>query len=175
MYHPIQKYKFESKSQRSSGLSKNISRCITQYKNTNLKANHNSLWRHTATALGVSPNTKIQIWKQITTAALLERHGYRVYHPIQKYKFESKSQRSFRERYRHRRVYHPIQKYKFESKSQLTITGTLPQMGCITQYKNTNLKANHNDNGRDYPYQAGVSPNTKIQIWKQITTAFKLS
>ena len=35
---------------------------------------------------------------------------------------------------------------------------------CITQYKNTNLKANHNETNYFGFLRAGVSPNTKIQI-----------
>ena len=61
-------------------------------------------------------------------------------------------------------VYHPIQKYKFESKSQLADTCVWIDGGCITQYKNTNLKANHNDMLNIQFDLLGVSPNTKIQI-----------
>ena len=61
-------------------------------------------------------------------------------------------------------VYHPIQKYKFESKSQLLIKDIFLQIWCITQYKNTNLKANHNYWVKMYLLLLGVSPNTKIQI-----------
>ena len=61
-------------------------------------------------------------------------------------------------------VYHPIQKYKFESKSQLRVVYTYVPNRCITQYKNTNLKANHNLGGLFGFFGQGVSPNTKIQI-----------
>ena len=61
LYQPIQKYKFESKSQLNLGLPQSTLGCINQYKNTNLKANHNlkQLWR--LKAFAVSTNTKIQI------------------------------------------------------------------------------------------------------------------
>ena len=95
VYHPIQKYKFESKSQLFSTSLAPVLWCITQYKNTNLKANHN-----------LSADTLYMD-----------------------------------------KVYHPIQKYKFESKSQHLATYNLPRNWCITQYKNTNLKANHNRPG----------------------------
>ena len=61
-------------------------------------------------------------------------------------------------------VYHPIQKYKFESKSQLNHDTRQLLGGCITQYKNTNLKANHNTLFDLHYANWGVSPNTKIQI-----------
>ena len=41
-------------------------------------------------------------------------------------------------------VFNPIQKYKFESKSQQKLHRDASFAGCSTQYKNTNLKANHN-------------------------------
>ena len=61
-------------------------------------------------------------------------------------------------------VYHPIQKYKFESKSQPGCSPHQRLVWCITQYKNTNLKANHNDILLGRERGNGVSPNTKIQI-----------
>ena len=118
VYHPIQKYKFESKSQLLHFVIFAYFRCITQYKNTNLKANHNARYSQSGYRSGVSPNTKIQIWKQITTQWRGLDIGAAVYHPIQKYKFESKSQ-------------HRV----FDNRNG---------QRCITQYKNTNLKANHN-------------------------------
>ena len=42
--------------------------------------------------LGVWPNTKIQIWKQITTDTYDNSQVQVVFDLIQKYKFESKSQ-----------------------------------------------------------------------------------
>ena len=82
----------------------------------------------------------------------------KVYHLIQKYKFESKSQRHG--------IGSPalIQKYKFESKSQQMLAKQGQRDGCITSYKNTNLKANHNSRPILLLTQDGVSPNTKIQI-----------
>ena len=96
------------------------------------------------TVCGVWPNTKIQIWKQITTAERLN--------------FPDQS------------VFDLIQKYKFESKSQPTYSLCPTNMWCLTQYKNTNLKANHNIYPNLKTVKEGVWPNTKIQIWKQITT-----
>ena len=144
LYQPIQKYKFESKSQPGSvGESIKYS-CINQYKNTNLKANHNWQFANWLQFLAVSTNTKIQIWKQITTNFL---------------QFTSQFT-----------LYQPIQKYKFESKSQLTTVNNIFIFSCINQYKNTNLKANHNYKVFWIKYEDAVSTNTKIQIWKQITT-----
>ena len=146
LYQPIQKYKFESKSQLMLVFCVSSSCCINQYKNTNLKANHNRGRNRHITAWAVSTNTKIQIWKQITT------QGYVKTCPQQ--------------------LYQPIQKYKFESKSQPKQSAETQGLRCINQYKNTNLKANHNRGVWRRNRQLAVSTNTKIQIWKQITTHF---
>ena len=68
-------------------------------------------------------------------------------------------------------LYYLIQRYKFESNSQHS--GSLPRStsGCIIWYKDTNLKAIHNirlwcTNGKTV-----VLSDTKIQIWKQFTTS----
>ena len=225
LYQPIQKYKFESKSQLRWGCPWPIASCINQYKNTNLKANHNIRFWEKMCFQAVSTNTKIQIWKQITTASFLELIPCKLYQPIQKYKFESKSQLIqivlFRQtscinQYKNTNLkanhnglravpaglpavstntkiqiwkqittaglsvcfclvlYQPIQKYKFESKSQPLTSSYRHWNSCINQYKNTNLKANHNDKlARIFDGRA-VSTNTKIQIWKQITTIKEL-
>ena len=118
LYQPIQKYKFESKSQHKCSGRRRQYCCINQYKNTNLKANHNC-WKYSNQSFNaVSTNTKIQIWKQITTVCVVDQVVDE--------------------------LYQPIQKYKFESKSQLSGTGISTNERCINQYKNTNLKANHN-------------------------------
>ena len=145
LYQPIQKYKFESKSQHSCDETAFRPRCINQYKNTNLKANHNWLWIAKHGSKAVSTNTKIQIWKQITT-------------PFTQFQTIT-------------RLYQPIQKYKFESKSQRPCLWQHLCYCCINQYKNTNLKANHNLPDELSDLCQAVSTNTKIQIWKQITTA----
>ena len=62
------------------------------------------------------------------------------------------------------KLYQPIQKYKFESKSQLRHLRLRVKVGCINQYKNTNLKANHNEFDRIGMEELAVSTNTKIQI-----------
>ena len=38
---------------------------------------------------------------------------------------------------------HPIQRYKFESNSQQVRAYKRPVAGCVTRYKDTNLKAIH--------------------------------
>ena len=61
-------------------------------------------------------------------------------------------------------LYQPIQKYKFESKSQPDDYWNNKTLCCINQYKNTNLKANHNGEANAANVEVAVSTNTKIQI-----------
>ena len=92
--------------------------CVIRYKDTNLKAIHNRAKYGKRAKRAVSSDTKIQIWKQFTTSPLLCIAAAQLCHPIQRYKFESNSQRV--------------------SYSWL-LTG-----GCVIRYKDTNLKAIHN-------------------------------
>ena len=61
VYYQIQRYKFESNSQQIELQVFITPRCITKYKDTNLKAIHNKLSSHVFLGDVVLPNTKIQI------------------------------------------------------------------------------------------------------------------
>ncbi len=61
LYYSIQRYKFESNSQLNSLLHFDISRCITRYKDTNLKAIHNLALNRCGAVEVVLLDTKIQI------------------------------------------------------------------------------------------------------------------
>ena len=92
-----------------------------------------------------------------------------MYYPIQRYKFESNSQL---------RVVVPlllnvvlsdtkIQIWKQFTTSSSTVTALLR---CIIRYKDTNLKAIHNEMNDILIEAIVVLSDTKIQIWKQFTT-----
>ena len=66
LYYPIQRYKFESNSQRLPASGERLDGCIIRYKDTNLKAIHNA--KH------------------------VRNKFIKLYYPIQRYKFESNSQ-----------------------------------------------------------------------------------
>ena len=59
--HPIQRYKFESNSQLGRLLIILEFRCVIRYKDTNLKAIHNSVRLLYNVHAAVSSDTKIQI------------------------------------------------------------------------------------------------------------------
>ena len=144
-------------------------RCIIWYKDTNLKAIHNYCVDFSCHSLVVLSDTKIQIWKQFTTKHLTGIVAKGLYYLIQRYKFESNSQRLSTWRLRltvvlsdtkiqiwkqfathwwyaslRYSLYYLIQRYKFESNSQPFNISFNAISGCIIWYKDTNLKAIHN-------------------------------
>ena len=118
LYYLIQRYKFESNSQQQEHWGLRQLRCIIWYKDTNLKAIHNTSWTEPCVGIVVLSDTKIQIWKQFTT-----------------FRFVSQLQEL---------LYYLIQRYKFESNSQLLTASCTSVSRCIIWYKDTNLKAIHN-------------------------------
>ena len=195
LYYTIQRYKFESNSQPTSTVSTLIVSCITRYKDTNLKASHNWPGSGALQPVVVLHDTKIQIWKQFTTAVVLFNLPGQLYYTIQRYKFESNSQlrlksvlqrivvlhdtkiqiwKQFTTRMNANvlqvMLYYTIQRYKFESNSQQLRPVLLYMRCCITRYKDTNLKAIHNTLVGMTRWKVVVLHDTKIQIWKQFTT-----
>ena len=169
LYYQIQRYKFESNSQLLASTPHGAMRCIIKYKDTNLKAIHNSRACSQLERCVVLSNTKIQIWKQFTTLNGNVVLCHQLYYQIQRYKFESNSQqtRIAHESYSvvlsntkiqiwkqfttgllfgmtETELYYQIQRYKFESNSQLLIILVMCFKCCIIKYKDTNLKAIHN-------------------------------
>ena len=118
LFSMVQRYKFESKSQPLNPPCTNKSCCFQWSKDTNLKANHNAMdypkkrkelfsmvqrykfesksqrMPRLSLYFGVVFNgPKIQIWKQITTVHDSIRLKITLFSMVQRYKFESKSQR----------------------------------------------------------------------------------
>ena len=139
-----QRYKNESKSQRSAAWCPPASRCCQYDKDTKMKANHNPLQRLITEVVVVASTTKIQKWKQITTTSSSDLLAIRLL-PVR-------------------------QRYKNESKSQLWKRTILSRECCCQYDKDTKMKANHNVGKiNDYVWKV-VASTTKIQKWKQITT-----
>ena len=96
---------------------------------------------------GVFDISKIQIQKQITTMS------YTIIGIV--------------------KVYLIFQRYKFKSKSQPWDTMQTVIQWCIWYFKDTNSKANHNIKEQLNLKPKGVFDISKIQIQKQITTAYR--
>ena len=88
--------------------------------------------------------TKILIWKQFTTLCHRPAGMRGLFSILQRYSFESNSQRSAWERF--------------------------SSMRCFLSYKDTHLKAIHNPVGLALSVPSVVFYLTKILIWKQFTT-----
>ena len=119
LYYLLQRYKFESNSQRIAKRKRNV--------------------------FVVLSVTKIQIWKQFTTSSLKMNFLLALYYLLQRYKFESNSQRDL---------------VDYDNSNS-----------CIICYKDTNLKAIHNMQSAQAATEKVVLSVTKIQIWKQFTTS----
>ena len=118
LFMPMQRYKFESNSQPEPAVI--------------------AIWQV------VYANAKIQIWKQFTTTVIVSLFVILLFMPMQRYKFESNSQR---------------------------VTSLRDIMACcLCQCKDTNLKAIHNSGMSLANSLQVVYANAKIQIWKQFTT-----
>ena len=143
MYYPIQRYKFESNSQRTFFSSCIFLRCIIRYKDTNLKAIHNLEFDGMEMKLVVLSDTKIQIWKQFTTGWRVGHRQGQLYYPIQRYKFESNSQPLPAPMFSDAVV---LSDTKIQIWKQFTTLPKCKRYGtsCIIRYKDTNLKAIHN-------------------------------
>ena len=169
LFPMVQRYKFESKSQQLKEMLTENGCCFQWFKGTNLKANHNTVLAIRLTFAVVSNGSKVQIWKQITTTVFIKLGEFLLFPMVQRYKFESKSQRG--------KIFPTISRC------------------CFQWFKGTNLKANHNpwvsmalilvlfpmvqrykfesksQHFHAYGFTKGVVSNgSKVQIWKQITT-----
>ena len=140
----LQSYKFESNSQPCRLTPASCRRCVLSYKVTNLKAIHNRCWGRLPRRRDVYYPTKLQIWKQFTTAARWWGQPQRMCIILQSYKFESNSQHS-------------------RPPAEVAL-------GCVLSYKVTNLKAIHNIHAVYALLKEDVYYPTKLQIWKQFTT-----
>ena len=95
----------------------------------------------------VLDTTKVQIFKQITTA--------------------------FASVITFERLFQIPQRYRFSSKSQPLLLLISICIGCFRYHKGTDFQANHNRNGFDLSSRRVVLDTTKVQIFKQITTPSK--
>ena len=98
--------------------------------------------------LVVLDTTKVQIFKQITTDTCRELWNYG--------------------------LFQIPQRYRFSSKSQQVLTLIFFAMCCFRYHKGTDFQANHNTQQRRKLHSVVVLDTTKVQIFKQITTCYKL-
>ena len=144
----------------------------------------------------VLDTTKVQIFKQITTSCKSYIFNGQLFQIPQRYRFSSKSQQSldvyqnYKGCFRYHKgtdfqanhnwksvivdflqLFQIPQRYRFSSKSQQAIIETTRPASCFRYHKGTDFQANHNPNGKGYRFEHVVLDTTKVQIFKQITTA----
>ena len=169
--------------------------CIQYDKDTILKAIYNLNKIVVTVGRAVFSMTKIQFWKQFTTARWCTQHVPQLYSVWQRYNFESNLQPSWRRickvlrciqydkdtilkaiynLYRCRCficvLYSVWQRYNFESNLQRNLLSFLIAHCCIQYDKDTILKAIYNFVIQVRNGQQAVFSMTKIQFWKQFTT-----
>ena len=143
--------------------------CFQWFKDTNLKANHNSCTDGQGNDLVVSNGSKILIWKQITTLAR--------YIPCTLGCFQWFKDTNLKANHNTSLV-SPLGYLVVSNGSKIliwkqitTILGfPILKNSCFQWFKDTNLKANHNEPCFDASAMLVVSNGSKILIWKQITT-----
>ena len=146
-----------------------VCNCSQWFKDTNLKANHNSFTLACFWPVIVPNGSKILIWKQITTVT-------------EKYQLLTNCSQWFKDTNLKANHNHLLQYSsnplivpngsKILIWKQITTEKALywAITDCSQWFKDTNLKANHNS-WRYYDSVCSIVPNgSKILIWKQITT-----
>ena len=88
-----QRYRFSSKSQQKFIVNSCNTCCFRYHKGTDFQANHNTIHVSLFGRIVVLDTTKVQIFKQITTARLFLLRFHPLFQIPQRYRFSSKSQR----------------------------------------------------------------------------------
>ena len=164
-----QRYRFSSKSQQFRLLNLTLLGCFRYHKGTDFQANHNTTRSKWCNACVVLDTTKVQIFKQITTALVSGQHVNTLFQIPQRYRFSSKSQLKVKKfvsvlscfRYHKgtdfqanhntqprknltRVLFQIPQRYRFSSKSQQPLVSDNVSYCCFRYHKGTDFQANHN-------------------------------
>ena len=191
----LQRYDFESNSQRSRGNGRIYVWCLPYCKGTILKAIHNSSYECSLLVKGVYRIAKVRFWKQFTTCITFIYPVAAVFTVLQRYDFESNSQQGLVATSVESRclpyckgtilkaihnktnlrdcivmVFTVLQRYDFESNSQQDKPQGLYCYRCLPYCKGTILKAIHNWNFGNTFTERGVYRIAKVRFWKQFTT-----
>ena len=143
--------------------------CFQRFKDTKMKANHNSYPHLTITWSAVSNGSKIRKWKQITTLCSWCLFFCELFPTVQRYENESKSQHAMADAIIKLAVsngskirkwkqittvrlntvsvpalFPTVQRYENESKSQRDTSMVFDAYSCFQRFKDTKMKANHN-------------------------------
>ena len=145
--------------------------CFQWFKDTNLKANHNTIQSEAKAANAVSNGSKILIWKLITTNEYLLA--------ILDCCFQWFKDTNLKANHNFNKLLQSAC-LAVSNGSKILIWklittiwfGIIYLLCCFQWFKDTNLKANHNIYDINKRRHTAVSNGSKILIWKLITTRF---
>ena len=143
MCDTLQRYKFESNSQPWWHSVVESLRCVIPCKDTNLKAIHNGTSNEALRISDVWYPAKIQIWKQFTTGWLILPKREAMCDTLQRYKFESNSQRETGRRSVNVGCVIPCKDTNLKAIHNWSTSPHACSHGCVIPCKDTNLKAVH--------------------------------
>ena len=164
----LQRYYFESESQLNVMSNEILFCCCLSYKDTILKANHSSHAFVPSVKEAVAYPTKILFWKRITAHGSNHQHTKRLLLILQRYYFESESQRITETEYNLLAVAYPTKILFWKRITALSIVVLFLHRCCLS-YKDTILKANHSSTNTSCSATFAVAYPTKILFWKRIT------
>ena len=144
--------------------------CFQWFKDTKMKANHNTKVNANTVRFTVSNGSKILKWKQITTLCWYVPRFRNCFQWFKDTKMKANHNGlSLRERLR-LTVSNGSKILKWK---QITTHwyGYVADKDCFQWFKDTKMKANHNTSPSLYPKPNTVSNGSKILKWKQITTS----
>ena len=145
--------------------------CFQWFKDTKMKANHNSFCFFNAFSEVVSNDSKILKWKQITTARQRMKHKECCFQWFKDTKMKANHNIFYNYSTNLLVVSNDSKILKWKQITTcITIQGF--QWSCFQWFKDTKMKANHSCRAHSTCRTNVVSNDSKILKWKQITTLF---
>ena len=136
-----------------------------------MKANHNQNHLHRLKQADVSDTSKILKWKQITTCFGGTGFSLRCFRYFKDTKMKANHNFKIFGRWFFYDVSDTSKILKWKQITTIHIH-IIPIIRCFRYFKDTKMKANHNETRFRKTINEDVSDTSKILKWKQITTCF---
>ena len=143
--------------------------CFQWFKDTKMKANHNGRTVSVSSEKAVFNGSKILKWKQITTNGYIQFLFNCCFQWFKDTKMKANHNLKDRADCSEEAVFNGSKILKWK---QITteIVEYAPSFRCFQWFKDTKMKANHNNTWYMFPSRPAVFNGSKILKWKQITT-----
>ena len=148
--------------------------CFRYFKDTKMKANHNVTSARPCASRDVSDTSKILKWKQITTLGRTLNSPYWCFRYFKDTKMKANHNYFWWIIWCRYDVSDTSKILKWKQITTPSITKGLLR-GCFRYFKDTKMKANHNNINSTSEGITDVSDTSKILKWKQITTIWTCS